>query len=301
MAPLQIAVVGVGAIGSAFAFQLVRTGHHEVTAVARPKSTRLAQLQRDKAIVNTQGERAEVQVTDTLDEAVAYDLVIVTLLAHQVDSVLPALERSAAKCIQFMFNNFDPDRLLTAVGPHRSTLGMPFVQATITKDGQLNATIGAVGQKSLMSDQRWVDVFIAAGLPALLEPKMALWLRCHVPLCVAFESVSVAGMKRNGGASWSEAMTLAHGMHECWALIQHLGYPLYPSAKVWINRSPAVVGASLLWTMSRITSFRELLATGVNECRALVDTMAEAASRANPPMQVPQIQAMKPAHETSSC
>jgi 2-dehydropantoate 2-reductase len=34
-----------------------------------------------------------------------------------------------------------------------------------------------------MSQKRWVDVFNAAGLPALLEPDMPLWLRCHVPLC----------------------------------------------------------------------------------------------------------------------
>ena len=36
-------------------------------------------------------------VTDTLDESQSYDVIIVTLLAHQVDAVLPALERSAVK------------------------------------------------------------------------------------------------------------------------------------------------------------------------------------------------------------
>jgi 2-dehydropantoate 2-reductase len=36
--PLHIAIVGAGRIGSAFAFQLARTGNHDVTVVARPGS-----------------------------------------------------------------------------------------------------------------------------------------------------------------------------------------------------------------------------------------------------------------------
>jgi 2-dehydropantoate 2-reductase len=292
---MQIAVVGVGNIGSTFAFQLAR--HHDVTVVARPGSRRLQQLIRDNGIVNTLGDRAEVRVCDALDEQVSYDLVIVTLLIHQVDAVLPALQRSAAKCIQFMFNNFEPERLQAAIGPERCTFGMPFVQALIGEDGRLKATIGAGGQKTLMGQQRWVDVFKAAGLPSLLEPDMVLWLRCHAPMCVAFESVSVAGMRRGGGASWGEAMVLARGVKETFALIQGLGFRVYPKGKARINSSPAWVLATILWSISRIRSFRELLATGVHECRALVDVMVAGASRSNPPIQVAKILAMKPAEE----
>ena len=39
-------------------------------------------------------------------------------------------------------------------------------------------------------------MFNAAGLPATLEPDMPLWLRCHTPMCVAFESVAVACERR---------------------------------------------------------------------------------------------------------
>lgn len=290
---MHLAILGTGSIGSAFAFQLARSGQHNVTVVARPNSIRLQQLQRDKGIVKIDGERAEVQVTDALDEQTPYDLIIVTLLAHQVDTVLPVLLRSSARCILFMFNEFEPERLRDAVGAQRCAFGMPFVQALIDNGGKLKATIGAPGQKSLMSDQRWVDLFNAAGLPAALETDMLLWLRCHVPLCVAFESVSAAGMRRGGGASWGEAMVLSHGVHECFALIQGLGHQVYPNGKVWLNRSPVWVLAIILWLLSRFTSFRELLATGINECRALVDVMAMAAPRANPPVRTPKIQAMK--------
>jgi 2-dehydropantoate 2-reductase len=55
---LRIAVLGVGGIGSTFAFQLARVGGHDVTVIGRPNSRRLQQLQRDKGIVNINGERA---------------------------------------------------------------------------------------------------------------------------------------------------------------------------------------------------------------------------------------------------
>jgi len=133
--PLRIAILGAGKIGSAFAFQLVRSGGHDVTVIARPDSTRLKQLERDQAIVDVRGERASVRVAGKLDEETPYDLLIVTLLAHQTDPLLPVLQRSAARCIQFMFNTFQPERLEAAVGPGRCAFGMPFVQATLDGDG----------------------------------------------------------------------------------------------------------------------------------------------------------------------
>ena len=78
-------------------------------------------------------------------------------------------------------------------------------------------------------------------------------------------------------------------------MIQALGYRLYPSGKVWLNASPAWVVAAILWFLSRITSFRELLATGIGECRALVDVLVLRASREGAPVSVAKILAMKPA------
>ena len=292
--PLSIAVIGAGGIGSAFAFRFATAGHHDVTVIARPDSKRLGQLRRDGAIVNVKGESAPVRVADSLDETIPYDLVIVTLLAHQVDAVLPTLRRSSARCIQFMFNNFDPERLRDAIGAGRCSFGMPFIQASLDADGRLAAAIGAGGQKTLMGRQEWVDVFNAAGLPSVLETDMPLWLRCHAPLCVAFEAVSVAAVRRGGGASWKEASVIAGGVKECFTLIERLGFRLYPKGKAFLGASPAWVTAAMLWSVSRIKSFRELLATGEAECRELVAVMVTTASRANPPVAVERIEAMKP-------
>jgi 2-dehydropantoate 2-reductase len=139
-----------------------------------------------------------------------------------------------------------------------------------------------------------VDVFRAAGVPAALERDMSLWLRCHVPLCVAFESVSVTGERRGGGASWSEAFVLARGIHASNLLIRVLGYRVYPRANRLIEMSPSWALAAMLWLMSRLPSFRELLATGKTECCALVDVMVAVARTEKPTFDVTDLQAMKP-------
>jgi hypothetical protein len=54
---------------------------------------------------------------------------------------------------------------------------------------------------------------------AAFQADMLLWLRCHVPLCCAFESIAVAGQRRGGGASWKEAMTVARGLHGGFAIV----------------------------------------------------------------------------------
>lgn len=290
--PLKIAVLGTGKIGSIFAFQLARVGHHDVTVIARPGSARLHQLQKDDGIVDVRGERAHVRVLDTLDEETPYDLLIVTLLDHQVDAVLPSLKRSAAECVQFMFNTFRPEQLRDAVGAKRCGFGMPFVRGLIDSGGRLKAVIGG-GQKTLMSEPRWVDLFNAAGMPASHEPDMPLWLRCHVPMCVAFESVAVAGARRGGGASWGKALVLARGVHASFGLIRELGYPIYPKGKKRLDGFPTPVLAAMLWSLSRIRSFREVLATGAAECAALVEEMAAAAQTRRPDV-VPAIRAMDP-------
>ena len=280
MSLLKIALIGVGNIGSTFAYYLARAGH-EVTVIARPNSARFAQLQRDGAIVTKVGERASVQVADRLDEETVYDLVIVTVLAHQVDALLPALQRSKARCVHFMFNMFDPERLRDAMGADRSSFGMPFVMARLDTEGRLEATVSA-SRKTLHGDQRWADVFTQAGIASAYEPDMPLWLRCHVPLCIAMESISVMAQARGGGASWSDAMNVAIGLHGGFTIVKGLGYRLYPGPKVFLDALPDPVLAGMLWSISRVASFRDLLATGATECGMLIDRMAGLAQTINP-------------------
>ena len=289
---LAIAILGCGNVGSTFAFQLARVGH-DVTVVARSGSKRLEQLRFDGAVVDVEGARATVRVEDRLDERVAYDLLIVTMLAHQIPAVVPALQGSRARCVLFMCNTFEPEILQQAVGTGRGAFGMPFVQAKLDEGGRLKASIGAGGQKTLVSQRRWVEVFEAAGLPATLEQNMPLWLRCHAPLCAAFESVSAAAIRRGGGASWREASVLARGIRASFRLIEAMGHPIHPRSKRLIHRCPEAGVATMLWSLSRVRSFRELLATGEAECAALVDAMSRAAERLGSTVESADVAAMK--------
>ena len=97
-----------------------------------------------------------------------------------------------------------------------------------------------------------------------------------------------------GIVGFAKAIVLARGVRESFTLIRGLGYRIYPRSKTRINGAPAWVVAAMLWFLSRITPFRELLATGKNECRALVDAMLAAAPRAKPAIRAAMIEAMKP-------
>ena len=100
------------------------------------------------------------------------------------------------------------------------------------------------------------------GIPAAVESDKPLWLRCHAPLCVGFESVSLAAMQCGSEASWREARALARGVHAAFRRIEVLGIPVYPRSKRRLYRSPDAIVAAMLWELSRVRPFRELLATG---------------------------------------
>jgi hypothetical protein len=77
-------------------------------------------------------------------------------------------------------------------------------------------------------------------------------------------------------------MAVARGMHGSFAIIRGLGYRVYPTAKSTLNACPVIVLASMLWAVSRVASFREVLAQGVNECRALIKVVAAAGNETRP-------------------
>lgn len=267
---LSIAVIGAGRIGSAFAYQLQRAGH-EVTVVARPGSGRLAQLQRDGGIMLSTGKLASVTVADHLDEQEPFDLVIVTVLAHQVGALLPGLQRSRARCVHFMLVTPEARRLRSAVGGDRATFGMAAVLATLDGDGRLGLTIPKT--KAMQGDQRWVDLFQAAGMPSALEQDMGRWLRSQVPLTIAMEGTAVAGMRHKRGATWAEAKMGAKALRAGYSIIRGLGETPYPGAKNQVSRAPRLVLTFILRAASG-SKYRETLGNSAEECRGLIDLLA---------------------------
>ena len=121
------------------------------------------------------------------------------------------------------------------------------------------------------------------------------------PLTAAIESIAVAGQRR-GGATWVEAQAVARGLHGGFAIVKGLGYRLYPSTKSTMYSIPNFLIAFLLWVLSRIPAMRENLATGLNECRALIDAMLAAAAKAKPPLPAAAkaLLAIKPTEESGT-
>ncbi|QRN98506.1 NAD-binding protein [Archangium violaceum] len=275
---MKIAIVGPGAIGSTFAFHLARAGH-EVTVVAR--GARLAQLEKERAIVTTDEQRAPVEVSAALKPTTPWDLVLVTVLESQVDAVLPALQRSAAKQVMFMFNTFAPlDRLRDAVGANRFVFGFPAILAEL-KDGKLQSQVIpralSALQITIVTDEAWAAVFSKAGIATDTQVDMHSWLRTHAALVVPVMITSFRAYERGSGLSWNESRELASGMAEGLSLVRSLGHRLTPSNVALLDKLPAPVLTLGLWLLSRNPAIVALGGKGPGEARTLIDAMVASA------------------------
>jgi len=269
---MRIAILGPGAIGSTFAFQLSRFGH-DVTVVAR--GARLETLTREQAIVTGKGERAKVSVTAALDEKTEWDLVLVTVLATQVAAVLPVLKASAAKRVMFMFNTFESiDPLRDAVGAERFTFGFPGGVFTLLVDGKINPTIRS---GTTVGDEAIAKTFTDAGIPTVVERDMQSWLRTHAAMVAPLMSIGVTVHARGSGVTWKEAGAHARAFDAGMQMTRALGNALLPSSIASMSKLPVFLMTFMLWAMSRTKMLRDLGALGAAEPRMLIDMMSAAA------------------------
>jgi len=270
----NIAIIGAGRIGSAFAFRLAQADH-AVTMIAR--GSRLADLERDGAVIDIAGKRSPVTVAGALDPATPFDAVLVTVLAHQLDAVLPALRASSAKQIVFLMNTFDPlDRLRDAVGADRCVFGFPVFIADF-EGGKLRSFVDRPGQGVTIDDGRWAEVFRNAHISATVEDDMQSWLRAHV---AAILPIMIGGrivFARGGGLTWPEAARLATALDEGFAVVRALGHSVIPTAVAAVTLLPRAAKAGILWAMSRSSALGSLGDRGPEEPRALVDAVIAAA------------------------
>ncbi|MBS2028843.1 MAG: ketopantoate reductase family protein [Deltaproteobacteria bacterium] len=269
---MKIALIGPGAIGSTFAYQLSRAGH-EVTVVAR--GARLAYLQGEGAIVLGSGERAPVTVADALDATTPWDLVMVTVLAHQVQAVLPALQASAARQVMFLFNTFESiEPLRDAVGRERALFGFPMGIFALLREGRVLPQI-RVGTVS--SDPAWAKVFSAAGIPTSVEPDMQGWLRTHVAVIAPMMTAAAIAFGQKRGLTWAEAGHHIDALRAGLDAVRAVGSAIRPPLFGPLARLPRFVLAGLFWIASRTRMVHDLGSMGPTEPRLLIDMMRAAA------------------------
>jgi 2-dehydropantoate 2-reductase len=265
---MKVAILGPGAIGSTFAWQLSRAGN-DVTVIAR--GARLAWLEKERAIVRGDGERADVRVAATLDPATAWDLVLVTVLAPQVKAVLPALRASAARRVMFMFNTFESlEPLRDAVGAGRFSFGFPAGVFTLLVDGRIHPQIRS---GTTVDDEPSAKLFTDAGIPTVVERDMGSWLRSHAALVAPLMSIGVLVHGRGSGITWREAAAQARAFAAGFAIVRAQGNEILPSALAWVARAPHALVTALSWALSRTRALRDLGALGSAEPRMLIDMM----------------------------
>ncbi len=279
---MKIAIFGGGRIGSTFALYLARGGH-DVTVIARGK--RLEELQGAGAIVPVTGEPASVKAAGALEPSTPFDLVLVTLLAHQLEPALPALKASAAKTVMFMFNTVAPlAPLRDAVGTGRAAFAFPVVTAAFV-DGKLKSSVAAPGQLTTTSRGEWSQVFAAAGIPANVEQDMESYLRCHAAWVIPLMMVGGISFTQNRRATWAEARRAVRAQDAGFRIVRKLGHRLIPGF-VWVFAAlPGFLLAALYWLLSGTAAVKELGALGPTELRELVDALAGLAPEEGEPLR----------------
>src|SRR5207245_9719263 len=136
-----------------------------------------------------------------------------TVLASQVDALLPALAASAAKTVMFMFNYFGPlSRLRSAVGASRFAFGFPAVLARL-EHGRLTAQFYGRGIRTTVTDPAWAKLFTAAGARSVVRGDMESWLRGHVAFTVPLMLAAAAAAAPGAGVSWRQARARARAPH----------------------------------------------------------------------------------------
>jgi 2-dehydropantoate 2-reductase len=269
---MKIAILGPGAIGSTFAFQLSRAGH-DVTVIAR--GARLQWLEKERAIVRSDGARAAVTVARAVDPAVPFDLLLVTVLATQVDAVLPSLRASAARRVMFMFNTFEPlEPLREAVGAARFCFGFPAGVFTLLIDGKIHTQIRS---GTTVDHTEFAELFSAAGVPTVVERDMHSWLRSHAALVIPLMSIGVLVDARDRGITFREALLHARAFARGFEIVRRAGHAVLPTQVASVSKLPRGVLAALLWLLSRTKMLRDLGRLGPTEARMLIDMMHRAA------------------------
>ena len=258
----NIAIIGAGPVGCAFALHLVKAGHN-VTIVGRGQ--RLANLQENGGVLARKSKKATeisktpVKAVGSLDTTQPWDLILLTVTEHQFDEPLFATLKACPKTteILFMFNTFASlDKYFDVLGKERCIMGFPAITAYFY-DGTLVHQFFSFSQITIISSPEWRTIFSSAEIACVHEPDMQSWLRTHAAMALGIMSAAAVAAKRKSGVTWAEAQLSAGAAREGCVLVKKLGNDITPKFMYYFGvAAPSFVLTGLLWVLTRVPSFR---------------------------------------------
>ena len=281
---MKIAILGAGAIGSIFAYQLSRAGH-DVTVIAR--NSRLAALRKTGGIsvrhlLSGKVDWASVQVSDALSPSTAWDLLLVPVQRQQVDSLVDVVAASSARRIMFMFNTAgDIASLRDRVGRDRFLWGFPAALGAL-EGGAVRyevvpswlrflqiTTIGGLADYVPPDLQSIRELFVGADIPTALCTDMSAWLKTHAAFMVPLMAAGVL-VNEEGTLPWEAARSAANAMLEGFRLVRSSGVKLQPAQMAAASQLPRSAVAVSIWFAFQIGFVREILQAHVSHAHGEV-------------------------------
>ncbi len=194
---MRILVFGAGVIGSLYAARLKDAGL-DVTILAR---ARRFQFLCENGIILDNGyteERTvhEIPVTDRIDPADVWDLIIVCLRKNQIADALPELKRANTESVLFMGNNVKgPGELIAALGAERVLMGFPgaggimeedvvrYVDSDEGRGSRWGVTIGEIDGSQSKRIEEIKDVFHSS-MSVETTDNITAWVMTHASIAV---------------------------------------------------------------------------------------------------------------------
>ncbi len=238
---MKLLIFGAGILGRLLAAQMHNAGV-DVTLLARGKTLQKLQEQgvEMKNILNEEWIRAKVPLTDSLDNGVEYDVIIVLMRKNQALKILPSLvELTNSPPILFLGNNgtgiTDYQQYLP---PERILIG--FLGAGGTQMGEVTEVIyypatkityGFMNQDQPDLIHRLDAVFQSAGFIPDHPMDIDAWLKSHLALIVPFAFGIMAAnfdnyrMVRSRDALLLSVVAIRDAFH----VLKALNIPILPS------------------------------------------------------------------------
>ena len=238
---MKILVFGAGVIGCLYAAKLYEAGI-DITLLARGET--FENLQQNGVIINNilTGKQIAVKIplTQQINPADYYDLIIVTVRLDQIESAKNQLQQNiSCPAILFMLNNPDNLQHLTDEFPGKKIiLGFPGAGGTF-HDSKIDyvqikeqkTTIGDIEGHITALTKEVKSLFERAGFKVALCDNMRAWLITHA---VFIACVSAAIIKENGdsirlGKNRKNVQIMVWSIKEGFKACKQLGIPILPA------------------------------------------------------------------------